>query len=500
MLRLPDLTSVRVEDPENLPANLRNVYLNKIELEQLKIENSRLKHANHVLSMQLGAYCRNDYATFPDEILLVIFRHALPPSWLLDERKPWASSPQDIPFVDLRTKLAILGVCKSWNRVGTGLLYERVTLRRITQLPVFVCTLEGREELRSLVKHVDINCFVPRGFLQLHEHETKRILELCSSLSHVGFSPTFYIPELPQCIPTINSGSITSLEYSYLIPYSDILPSLVHLSQNLKSLTFTMPAAYDEDHPVLTFPRLEDLCLGFTVESVVSPDKWRARPRRLWLENDYFHTCVPGVRQLLGAYGLTITYLRIYSLDQEMLERCPLLEHISVVCSVATLTHQRVRFIDTFTCEDLPFYTIESSNDDFPALLCWRDLGVTMKRFRYVPRSISPSSEGSPGGYGGADDSVTAFLEFTDPTFVDGAAFIRNDPDISDDYVLQDEDDDSGSSDYVSDSDASSSDAASCITVSEDGSHLQDEFYMQEDWEVGREEALEIFDRTRETW
>ncbi|KAJ7350511.1 hypothetical protein DFH08DRAFT_958179 [Mycena albidolilacea] len=34
----------------------------------------------------------------------------------------------------------------------------------------------------------------------------------------------------------------------------------------------------------------------------------------------------------------------------------------------------------------------------------------------------------------------------------------------------------------------------SCITVSEDGGDLEDKFYMQEDWEVGCDEALAIFD------
>jgi hypothetical protein len=49
-------------------------------------------------------------------------------------------------------------------------------------------------------------------------------------------------------------------------------------------------------------------------------------------------------------------------------------------------------------------------------------------------------------------------------------------------------------------SEASSSDAASCITVGKDGGDLEDRFYMQEDWEVSRDEVLAIFDQTHNNW
>jgi hypothetical protein len=104
--------------------------------------------------------------------------------------------------------------------------------------------------------------------------------------------------------------------------------------------------------------------------------------------------------------------------------------------------------------------------------------------------------------YSSAGGHVADFLEFTDPTLVNGGAFIWNE--ISDDYVPDSDDSDGGSngSEYVLDldeddegSDASDSDdAASCITVSEDGGYLEDKFYMQEYWEVGCDEALAIFD------
>ncbi|KAJ7350492.1 hypothetical protein DFH08DRAFT_861633 [Mycena albidolilacea] len=500
---LDEFEQILAEDPEthgvsdyvydfiqNTVAESRDIYLDKIELEKLKLEISQLKYANSVLLQRLGTYCRSNYASLPDEILLAIFRNVLPPSWLLDGTKSMLPYPQDISSVDLRMKLSILAVCKSWNRAGTELLYERVTLRRITQLPVFVRVLEGRKGLGALVKHVSIDCFVPRGYSRLHERETKQILRLCSNLLHVGFSPLSWIPELPCPLPT-SSCSIISLEYSPCMLYSVILPSLLHLSQTLESSTFTLPAAYDEGHPLLNFPRLEYLCPTVTSKSVVS--EWLApNLRRLWVSG-FPHINLPVFEKLLHTYGPTVTSLDIHSIEsQEWLDLCPLLEHLSVATSLPSLTHPRVRFINICIYQSPPFHTLEFLRDNFHALLECRLLhpGITMNAAPDIRQKT----------YSGAEGRVADLLEFTEPTSVNGGAFLRND--ISDDYVPDLDDNDGGSdgSEYVLDedddgSDASDSgDAASCITVSEDGGHLDDEFYMQEDWEIGHNKALAIFD------
>ncbi|KAJ7350538.1 hypothetical protein DFH08DRAFT_806579 [Mycena albidolilacea] len=131
--------------------------------------------------------------------------------------------------------------------------------------------------------------------------------------------------------------------------------------------------------------------------------------------------------------------------------------------------------------------------DNFPALLECQllDPRLTMNAAPDICQKTYNSAEGR----------VADFLELTKPTLVNGRAFLRND--MSDNYVPDSDDSgDRGSdgSEYVLDSDedngskASDSDAASCITVGEDGGDLEDGFYMQEDWEVGRDEVLAIFD------
>jgi hypothetical protein len=251
-----------------------------------------------------------------------------------------------------------------------------------------------------------------------------------SSVSHVGFSPPFWIPGLACPLPT--SSSIISLEYSPCIPYSIILLSLVLLSQTLESLTFTVPATY-EGHPSLNFPRLECLCLTITLTLVVS--EWLSPSLgQLRLSNYPSLSFITATEKLLHAYGPTITSFQIHSISsQEWLDLCPLLEHLLVADSLSSQTHLRVRLIDIFTCRDPPFSTLGLLLDNFPALLECRILDPAMN----IAPDIRQKTYNSAGG------RVAEFLEFTDPTLVNGRAFIQND--ISDDYVSDSDDSDGGS-------------------------------------------------------
>ncbi|KAJ6507266.1 hypothetical protein C8R47DRAFT_88100 [Mycena vitilis] len=107
------------------------------DYKQLTEEVTRLRGANHVLSvLKLGACCRNDLAiSLPPEILLVIFRYALPPRWMFSGAKSRLPCPTSIWSNDRRMKLSFLAVCKSWHGVSNKLLFENVVPHRITQYP-----------------------------------------------------------------------------------------------------------------------------------------------------------------------------------------------------------------------------------------------------------------------------------------------------------------------------------------------------------------------------
>ena len=62
---------------------------------------------------------RNGFKQLPPAIVCPIFRYLYLPSLFLDSsltRGPWCRS--------LRTKLLIVGTCKTWWQIGSGILYE----------------------------------------------------------------------------------------------------------------------------------------------------------------------------------------------------------------------------------------------------------------------------------------------------------------------------------------------------------------------------------------
>ncbi|KAJ7680916.1 hypothetical protein DFH06DRAFT_431665 [Mycena polygramma] len=484
------------------------------DYKQLEEEVTRLRHTNHVLSvLKLRVSSRNELAaSLPAEILLMIFRYALPPRWMFSDAKSRLPCPTSSWSTDRRMKLSLLAVCKSWHGIGNELLYESAALHRITHLPLFVRALEGRAGLGSLVKHLDIDCFVPRGYPKLYEMESQRILKLCPNLSHIGFSPVFWIPENPCVFPTMNS-SITSLQFGSDIPYSTILPALAQLCSSVKSLAITIPGA-DDQHPILTFDKLESLRLTLVWYSAPSTSNWRTPAlRRLHLSREHLATYVAAdaeqrrTEALLDAHGRTVTFLRLsqeYLLVQGYLDRCPVLEHLVFYHAPNSIAHRKVKFIDTFvSCEDAADDESSVWKAAFPSLRRYRRLDFGTGILRDVPLSFE-RDEMHPEE---ADDGETKRPTITAPEnlpvllgFSDGAVNGRlvHWVDNSDDYVFDADADDGGS---VDSSDSEDSDSGSdAVTVSEDGGYLDDPFYEGDEWEIGRDEAIEIFDSMPGFW
>ncbi|KAJ7879631.1 hypothetical protein B0H14DRAFT_3435053 [Mycena olivaceomarginata] len=211
---------------------------------------------------------------------------------------------------------------------------------------------------------------------------------------------------------------LTSLECNGGILYSAILPSLLQLSNTLKSLILTIPSTYDDGHPVLLFGSLEDLHLRLGEDSVVSTSNWLIPDLpRLRLHNRY--SSRQKMKEPTDAYGASITFLGLFP------------EH--------SLRDLRV---------ELEQPTGESLKGVFPALRRCRNLEAGIFQFRDMPLEV-------------LDDNkvFAAIAEFPDANSIDGGVLIMR------------------------------RDADTC--VSEDGGYLADEFYMEEDWEVGHDEALD---------
>ncbi|KAJ7740203.1 hypothetical protein DFH07DRAFT_68298 [Mycena maculata] len=97
---------------------------------------------------------QDPFARLSLEILLVILRNAILPSWVTNYITPSSVPPfpQSEISSDLRMKLAIIHVSKTWYQIGVELLYERITLRRLVQLAPFIRALEVQKGLGALVR------------------------------------------------------------------------------------------------------------------------------------------------------------------------------------------------------------------------------------------------------------------------------------------------------------------------------------------------------------
>jgi len=336
------------------------------------------------------------------------------------------------------------------------------------------------------------------------------------------------------------NSSITSLEYSSSIPYSAILPSLVQLSQNLKSLALAIPGG--EGYSAITFNRLENLRLKVESESGSSLSNWHIpNLRRLWLDAEPHlnpHTKETITNALIDSYGATLTFLQLSHRQlhlEQLLDRCPVLEHIASPHHLPdSLTHQRLKFVDVFvSCEHTdPSELITALMVGFPALRSYRCLDFGNSLFQDVPLPFAnESGQDDEGARAEDDDSTTsrthdgdrneeregpasmsrlrgveryegpqylpAILGFVDSGAVHGMPVLWTDQ--SQDYVFSSGEDDGGSIDGLESDDAETdSDSDSdAVTVSEDGGYLKDELQVEEPWEIGHDEAIEMFYRTR---
>ncbi|KAJ7462999.1 hypothetical protein FB451DRAFT_1562405 [Mycena latifolia] len=363
---------------------------------------------------EMSCYC----SWLPYEILLTVFRHALPPSWLLSDTTaslpPFAHSPLS---VDLRMKVAIITVRHTWHQVGIQLLYEHVTLRRFNQIPAFLWTLESREGLGALVRSLDVNCLVPPRFLISLDCHTTQIFQL-SPPHALRLLPTGR-SVAPSCqIQTLRlfsmlSTSITSLHFN--AQGSDvytILPSLREMCGGLRSLALSTSfcdGLVDSDHPTLNFEKLEELHLFMGGWSSIS---WSMpRLRRAWLRD--YRSAQSALRlAFLKSYGGTLTFLSLYGAYRgleikEVLDSCPVLEHLAMEASrvpfdlalTQVLTHPTITTIDLFvSASDAlshPVHHVGMSTSGFPALRTVRLLDETMSCLSDIPSTLPAAHEGS---------------------------------------------------------------------------------------------------------
>ncbi|KAJ7149790.1 hypothetical protein C8R43DRAFT_499868 [Mycena crocata] len=498
----------------------------RTQLMHARLEISRLQRANLALTQrlvvaneQLQCHLPCPLAKLPYEILLIVFRYALPPAWLLSgDASLLPPFPQSIWSVDLRTKLSIVAVCKIWHQLGLKLFYESVTLRRIGQIPAFLRTLEEREGLGAFVRRLEIGCFVPTGYAALHDCDTTKILLLCPRLSHFAFNPPSNIP-LGSCpIPDI-VASITSFEWSGNVDYWLVLPSLLRLAPTLRSLALTLPSDFDDAHPLLNLPNLEDLRLRVTPDSdgPGAASRWlMPQLRRIWIHGNsstHMHRFDPGaiVHNFLDVFGRTISFLRVLdytssSSIQGMLDRCPVLNHVALPRKLhentSLLKHPNVQAVDIFgSLDEHLSITFEALKGGFPELRTFRTMDGSLSFLWDVP-AVDATTDWNIDLINkiGVNASVWDINSEDETEELGESAWIAavlstdidSDDSDDDDYLSNADDDDGGSVDG-SGTDSSEGELTDYGADDDYSQSLRQEFYLRESLEIGHAEALNIF-------
>ncbi|KAJ7729766.1 hypothetical protein B0H16DRAFT_1586293 [Mycena metata] len=450
-----------------------------------------------------------------DEILLTIFRETLLPSWMTDLILPPTLPPfrKDASCAELYTTRTITEVSKAWYNLGVGLLYEKITLRRLNQLSALLGALEAQESLRHLVRSFDITFLGPQYFFEYHDFEIRKIVELCPRLSHFGYFP----PQNDSChtiegqlLPSTSSSAITSLGFSD-IPGWLLQPALIQHCRNLRSLSLPlsppmapntlmhMPISPDtrrrykeEEARPLSFDNLQVLHLTLFSGSVIR-DTWSMpRLQRVSLCG----TMKDSMTGLLAPFGGTITSLSLYNLEfpdeparpgqrpiripgpasvlilQGVLDSCPKLDHLAL----SVLIFDRALQQPTITAMDIfclgwnapEADVLLSLSTRFPALQTLRTLDESMRVLRDIPRSFPESTEFAriwEWASGHSDDASSDSEDSDWRTAVYCSSNLAEDGDEGDhDYSPGSDDDDDTSVKDASES-GSDSDAMSCITV-----------------------------------
>ncbi|KAJ7743632.1 hypothetical protein B0H16DRAFT_1889909 [Mycena metata] len=366
------------------------------------------------------------FTRLSDEVSLMILRRALLPCWVIDYVNPPSMAPfcNSAACADLYTKRTITEVCRTWHDLGVALLYEKVTLRRLDQLPALIWALEARESLCPLVRGLEITFLAPVFFFNDHESDIHKIFEMCPRLSHFGFFPANWPEEdsYHRLLPP-TSCSITSLALrGPNLPGSLRQPMLIQHCRTLQHLSLGLPGPpppinihgnfnrlyhlssgrkiKEVENPPLLFDNLEVLHITLMASSVL-PAIWSMpRLQRVSLRG------LANIRtaSMLAPVGATITSLSISNLRfetqaaaaqmhiiQGILDSCSGLEHLALSASLFTpeLHHATIVAVDVFCLfdSDVPQgASLRTLYTRFPMLQTVRTLHESMSVLRDIPR------------------------------------------------------------------------------------------------------------------
>jgi len=343
---------------------------------------------------------------------------ALPPSFLLDAalykgpESPWCLSMQ--------TKRGFVAVCKRWYHIGMPILYEEVVLRRMTQLPALLRTVELPDaNFGHLVKRVDIKCYVPPDELPFLDSQFLRLFDKCPNVVWVGYDaitspePLKWTCAFQRLTAFSNLfPKLTRLECGTNVDFGNLV-GVLQKCNSLESLTCHLQLPSGEpvvhDLPQVDLPNLKALsCYDTGTEYLASIASQWSMPNleqlsavalQLGMPDNVYKTTT----DLLRAHGLHLKFLHLLQLGpetQDFLGHCPSLKHLVLSPNSSHPTsHPKITWVDIWSPGlDLRNYKAlrKSLPAAFPSLRGVRQLDASLCTVSDLPSMLQdPENDAS---------------------------------------------------------------------------------------------------------
>ncbi|KAF9010593.1 hypothetical protein BDQ17DRAFT_931511 [Cyathus striatus] len=347
----------------------------------------------------------------------MILLRSVAPSFLLD---PTISPGPDSSWCQaLRQKKSLILVCREWYKVSLPLLYEDVCFRRISQLPVFLHTVESAPgELGSLVKRLSIYAFIPDNrYGAATNRYLRRLFDLCPRLTLFGYTSPCDLPPNVLIAPI----TTTHLVLGETVKFDTLSKLMAQLSIVLESLTFHVTAVDRGfwNTPTQSFPRLHSLLC------VISPGtrKHLAALANMWTLPSLCHLTFKIIGNTINwepritthdfvlfcsVHGKNLKSLHFhpeywwsmstYCIDiQRVVDVCSSLEHLILHPKTLPLTHPNVKWVDIWlphvrsSCaEDWKRLYQSVNSQSFPSLVGIRVISNPLSCLFDIPRTIPP--------------------------------------------------------------------------------------------------------------
>ncbi|TFK81653.1 hypothetical protein K466DRAFT_330966 [Polyporus arcularius HHB13444] len=353
------------------------------ELHALQKENVDSRKS---LNTEFAACVNSPPPALPAEVVKVVF----------DELALIATQPYEyVPDVLLgprssymdhvRFQKGLTLVCKSWWDLATRVLYERIVIRRMGQIPALARTLSATDagyNFGSLVKHITLHeCAILKPFSDVVLEHLRIVLRHCTTLQSFSMVPHYNyrgrawyglgsaldnnwmaLETIRNVLQTGRAETLRHLELSVQTESRTAIVELYHLlSQttqllSLKLVPFPCGREYEAYNEftapqMLTLPSLNDLQIsmeGYNLYEWIASSWQLPNLTFLTFLDFYGHISLP----FLAAHGGQLIYLHCYPSSSEhaaswhgmhvtqhgfdqLADVAPMLEHL-VVCKAAS--------------------------------------------------------------------------------------------------------------------------------------------------------------------